>query len=60
MTTAVEMQSEYRNLPILSLTESPANPRRSFDEGSLNELAESIRSSRRALAAARSAQRPQL
>ena len=44
MTTAVEMQSEYRNLPILSLTESPANPRRSFDEGSLNELADSIRS----------------
>jgi ParB family transcriptional regulator, chromosome partitioning protein len=43
MTTAVEMQSEYRNLPILSLTESPANPRRSFDEGSLNELATSIR-----------------
>ena len=44
MTNAVEMQSEYRNLPILSLTESPANPRRSFDEGSLNELADSIRS----------------
>ncbi len=44
MTTAVETQSEYRNLPILSLTESPANPRRSFDEGSLNELADSIRS----------------
>jgi len=44
MTTAVEMQSEYRNLSILSLSESPANPRRSFDEGSLNELADSIRS----------------
>jgi ParB family chromosome partitioning protein len=44
MTTAVEMQSEYRNLPLLSLTESPANPRRSFDETSLNELADSIRS----------------
>ena len=44
MTTTVEMQSEYRNAPILSLTESPANPRRSFDEGSLNELADSIRS----------------
>jgi ParB family chromosome partitioning protein len=43
MTTTIATQSEYRNLPILSLTESPANPRRSFDEGSLNELADSIR-----------------
>lgn len=43
MTTTVEMQSEYRNLPILNLTESPANPRRTFDETALNELAESIR-----------------
>ena len=44
MTTAVEMQSEYRDLPILNLTESPANPRRTFDEMALNELAESIKS----------------
>jgi ParB family chromosome partitioning protein len=43
MTTAVQIQSEYRNLPLLSLTESAANPRRSFDETALNELAESIR-----------------
>ena len=43
MTTAVEMQSEYRNLSLLSLAESPANPRRTFDETTLNELAESIR-----------------
>ncbi|MGB6130882.1 MAG: ParB/RepB/Spo0J family partition protein [Acidobacteriaceae bacterium] len=43
MTATVEMQSEYRNLPILNLTESPANPRRTFDETALNELAESIR-----------------
>ncbi len=43
MTTTVEMQSEYRNLPILNLTESAANPRRAFDETALNELAESIR-----------------
>jgi ParB family transcriptional regulator, chromosome partitioning protein len=43
MTTAVEMQSEYRDLPILSLTESAANPRSTFDETALNELAESIR-----------------
>jgi ParB family transcriptional regulator, chromosome partitioning protein len=44
MTATVEMQSEYRNLPILNLTESAANPRRTFDETALNELAESIRS----------------
>ena len=44
MTTTIATQSEYRNLSILSLMESPANPRRSFDEGSLNELADSIRS----------------
>ncbi len=44
MTTAVETQSEYRDLPILSLTESASNPRRTFDEAALNELAESIRS----------------
>lgn len=36
-------QAEYRNLPIGSLTESPTNPRRTFDDSSLNELAESIR-----------------
>jgi ParB family chromosome partitioning protein len=43
MTTAVQSPSEYRNLPLLSLTESAANPRRSFEEAALNELAESIR-----------------
>jgi ParB family chromosome partitioning protein len=37
------MQSEYRSLPLLSLTESAANPRRRFEEAALNELAESIR-----------------
>jgi len=42
MTTAV--QSEYRNLPLLSLTESATNPRRSFNEAALSELAASIRS----------------
>jgi ParB family chromosome partitioning protein len=35
--------SEYRNLPLASLTESANNPRRSFDEAALNELAESIK-----------------
>lgn len=43
MTTAVQTKSEYRNLPLLSLTESAANPRRTFDEAALNELAESIK-----------------
>jgi ParB family chromosome partitioning protein len=41
MTT--EVQSEYRNLPLDSLTESANNPRRSFDAAALNELAESIK-----------------
>ena len=41
MTTTV--QSDYRSLPLDSLTESANNPRRSFDETALNELAESIR-----------------
>jgi ParB family chromosome partitioning protein len=41
MTT--EVKSEYRNLPLDSLTESPNNPRRNFDETALNELAESIK-----------------
>jgi ParB family chromosome partitioning protein len=39
----IEVQSEYRNLPLDSLTESPNNPRRSFDTSALNELAESIK-----------------
>ena len=43
MTATVEMQSEYRKLPILNLTESAANPRRTFDETGLNELPESIK-----------------
>jgi ParB family chromosome partitioning protein len=45
MTSAVQtpVQSEYRNLPLESLTESPINPRRSFDDAALQELAESIR-----------------
>jgi len=43
MTTAVQTQSEYRNLPLVSLTESATNPRRSFDQTALGELAESIK-----------------
>ena len=44
MTTAVQtpVQSEYRNLPLESLTESPLNPRRTFDERALQELADFV------------------
>ncbi len=40
MTSVV--QSEYRNLPLDSLIESSMNPRRSFDENALNELADFV------------------
>ena len=43
MTTAVQAQSEYRNLPLVSLTESATNPRRSFDQTALGEVAASIK-----------------
>jgi ParB family chromosome partitioning protein len=36
--------NEYRNLPIEQLQESPTNPRRRFNEHSLNELASSFKS----------------
>ena len=36
--------TEYRNLPLALLTESTTNPRHSFDESSLQELAATIRS----------------
>jgi ParB family chromosome partitioning protein len=36
--------TEYRNLPLAVLTESATNPRRIFEDSSLKELAESIRS----------------
>jgi len=42
MTTTVAMQSEYRSLPIIQLQESPANPRRVFEDAALQELAASI------------------
>jgi ParB family chromosome partitioning protein len=44
MTTAVQMQSEYRDLPLSVLIESKTNPRRIFDDAALKELAASIRS----------------
>ena len=43
MTTTIINTTEYRDLPLDTLTESPNNPRKSFDEASLNELAASIK-----------------
>jgi ParB family chromosome partitioning protein len=42
MAIAVEVSSEYRNLPVAQLQESTTNPRRRFDERSLAELATSF------------------
>ena len=39
----MDMNSEYRNLPLDALTESTTNPRRIFDDAALKELADSIR-----------------
>jgi len=33
------MNGEYRNVPLATLTESPTNPRKRFDEKALEELA---------------------
>lgn len=44
MSKAVAITSEYRNLSLSQLQESPSNPRRRFDEHTLNELAESFKS----------------
>jgi ParB family transcriptional regulator, chromosome partitioning protein len=38
------IDSEYRNLPLAQLQESPTNPRRRFDERALEELTASVRS----------------
>ena len=43
MNTATANATEYRNLPLSSLTESTTNPRRTFEEMALKELATSIR-----------------
>ena len=43
METTITNTSEFRELPLALLTESPTNPRRSFDEAFLNELAATIR-----------------
>jgi ParB family chromosome partitioning protein len=43
MSSAVVTPTEYRNLPVVQLQESPTNPRRRFDEHGLNELAASFK-----------------
>ena len=43
MSKAVTAISEYRNLPLAQLQESPTNPRRRFDEHALAELAASFK-----------------
>ena len=43
MNTTITNATEYRNLPLALLTESKTNPRRTFEDDSLKELAESIR-----------------
>ena len=40
MNTTVTNATEYRNLPLALLTESKTNPRRTFEDDSLKELAE--------------------
>jgi ParB family chromosome partitioning protein len=42
MSKAVAVTSEYRNLPLAQLQESPTNPRRRYDERALEELAASF------------------
>ena len=43
-TTAIQPLQEYVNVPLGELVESSTNPRKTFDEERLEELAESIRS----------------
>src|ERR1700721_135926 len=43
MTTTVHTQSEYRDLPLDWLVISPTNPRKTFDEAAMQELAASTR-----------------
>ena len=44
METQVINATEYRNVSLVLLNESKTNPRRTFEENALKELAESIRS----------------
>ena len=42
MNTTIANATEYRNLPLASLTESKTNPRRTFEDNSLKELADYV------------------
>jgi ParB family transcriptional regulator, chromosome partitioning protein len=42
MSQAVAITSEYRNLPLAQLQESPTNPRRRFNERAMEELAANL------------------
>jgi hypothetical protein len=42
METTITNTTEFRELPLALLTESPTNPRRSFDETFLKELADYV------------------
>jgi len=42
MNTTVQTQSEYRDLPIDWLVVSPTNPRKTFDEDAMQELADFV------------------
>jgi ParB family chromosome partitioning protein len=44
MHTTTQNNSEYRDLSVAALIESPSNPRKRFDEKGLNELAASLKS----------------
>src|ERR1035438_445823 len=41
-TTTVTNATEYRDLPLAMLTESPTNPRRIFEENALKEFADYV------------------
>ena len=42
-TVSTQNNREYRDIPVTALTESSTNPRKRFDETSLNELAASFK-----------------
>ena len=42
MNTAIVNATEYRDLPLAMLAESTTNPRRTFDEAKLYELADFV------------------
>jgi hypothetical protein len=42
MNTAIVNATEYRDLPLAMLAESPTNPRRTFEDDALKELADFV------------------